>query len=200
MRLTLPPGLVDSYRRLTSRERALLFITGGAAVLIVNLLLLSILLRSARELGSAYTERSEDVRREQLFANQKDSLWVPREAWLKKTQPTLNNGNVEGPRLLETIQALARSNQVLVVSPQILPFAAAAPPGSTVPAPTDYQAVTVKVTTQSDWQNVVRFMAAVQRPDAFLVFDSATLRTEQSDPKKMIGDFVISKWYAPAEK
>lgn len=199
MRLTTPPALAAYYRRLTARERALVLITGGAVLFIANLVLLSVLLRSARELGGAYAEKSQQLSGEQLFANQKNALWAPRNDWLKKTQPVLTNYNIQGNQLLETINGVARSNQMVVTSPGVRPPPARTP-GDAGAGPTDYQAVTVSVETQSDWKSVVRFVAAVQQPDAFLVFDSANLRTEQNDPARMRGTFVISKWFAPAGK
>lgn len=199
MRLTFPPVLVAYYRRITPRERVLLLITGGAVLFVVNLVLLNILLNSGRELGSAYAEKSQQLRGEQLFAGQKNSLWAPRSEWLKKTQPALTNYNIQGNQLLEAINATARNNQIVVTNPGTRP-----PPtrlgGEGGAVPTDYQAVTVSLETQSDWKNVVRFIAAVQSPDAFLVFDNANLRTEQNDPAKMRGTFVISRWFAPAGK
>lgn len=200
MRLTLPPALVAYYRRLTTRERTLLLITGGAVLLIVNLLLLSVLVRSSRELGAEYAEKSQQLRGEQIAANEKSVLWVPRDAWLKKTQPTSPNLNFEGSKLLETIQGVARGNQVILTNPQIQPLDNGRPGVDGAAGPRDYRAVRVKIDTQSDWQGLVRFLAAVQQPEAFLVFDSANLRTEQNDPKRMRGEFMVAKWYAPADR
>ena len=195
----LPTPNFAFYHRLNPRERVLLLITAGAVLFILNLILLSVLLRNSRELNAQYTEKSRELEREQLFAAQKADLWQPRNNWLQKNQPVLVNRALAGPQLLEAVQSLARANVVVVTNPNI-----PAPPGATAGNPTggnvDYQPVSVRVDTQSDWRGAIRFMAAVQKPESFLVFEQANLHADQADPNIMRGEFLISKWYTPAQK
>ncbi len=190
IRLPFPLPTFAFYQRLTARERVLLLIVGGSLVVIVNLILLSVLIRSWRDLSLQYTEKSQELYRETAFADQKASLWQPRNEWLKKTQPPLANRSLAGPQLQEAIKGIAQGNQVIVTNQKFVTATTAAA----------YQPVTVGISTQSDWKSVVKFMATLQRPDAFLVFNTASLHTEQSDPAQVKGEFVISKWYAPAAK
>ena len=199
MSLPFPTPTFAFYHRLNSRERVLLLIVGGSVVFIANLILLSVLLRNSRELGQQYTEKTQELDRENLFAAQKTGLWAPRNEWLKKSQPVLINRALAGSQLLEIVQGIARSNSVIVTNPRI-----PSPSGSTPINPgggnADYQPVSVRIETQSDWKNVVKFVAAVQQPNAFLVFEEGSLRSDQADPAIMRGNFLISKWYAPGGK
>jgi hypothetical protein len=38
----------------------------------------------------------------------------------------------------------------------------------------------------------------VQAPDAFIVFESANIAIDSSDPTQMRGKFKVARWYAPA--
>ena len=187
------------YLRLNPRERVLLLVMGGAVLFIVNLILLSFLLRHTRDLNLQYAEKSQELDREQLFAAQKADLWSPRSAWLQKSQPMLVNRAFASTELLETVKNLAQANMVVVTN-QSFPNPPSNTPGNPSGGNADYQPITVKVDTQSDWKSVVRFIAKVQDPAAFLVFEEATLRADPSDPNIMRGVFVVSKWYAPAGK
>ena len=62
------------------------------------------------------------------------------------------------------------------------------------------QTVSVEGDTQGDWGETVRFLAEVQKPENFLVFDLASLRTSPTDARLMKCHFLVSKWYAPAPK
>ena len=196
---SLPTPNFAFYHRLNPRERVLLLITAGSVLFILNLFLLGVLLRDSRDLNTRYAEKSQALEREQLLAAQKPDLWLPRNEWLNKNQPVLLNRALAGPQLQEAVQSLARANMVVVLNPRI-----PAPSGSTPSNPAggnvDYQPVTLRVDTQSDWRSVVRFMAAVQKPDAFLVFEEANLHADQADPNIMRGEFLISKWYTPAPR
>ena len=199
MPFSLPTPTFAFYHRLNSRERVLLLIVGGSVAFIVNLILLSVLLRNSRELGQQYTEKTQELDRENLFAAQKAALWTPRNDWLKKTQPVLDKPGLAGSQLLEIVQGIARGNGVIVTNPRIVGANGSTPtnPGG---GNADYQPVSVRIDTQSDWKNVVRFVAAVQQPNAFLVFEEGDLSSDRSDPATMHGTFLISKWYAPGGK
>ena len=197
--MTLPLPSFAFYHRLNPRERVLLLVTAGSVLFILNLVLLSFLLRNSRELNLQHAAKSQELRGEQLYAAQKPSLWEPRTGWLQKNQPELKNRAQAGPQLLGTVQDLARRASVIVTNPSI-----SAPTGASPSNPSggnaDFQPVTVRIQTQSDWKSLVRFLAALQTPRNFLVFEQASLRTDQADPQIMRGEFVISKWYAPGEK
>ena len=112
----------------------------------------------------------------------------------------LTNRDRAGTALYEQIQGFARARQVVVSALQIKP-AATVPGGGPAEGSGDApQIVSVEGDTQGDWKETVRFLAEVQKPENFLVFDLATLRTSPGDAKQLRCHFLISKWYAPAAK
>lgn len=197
--MQLPTPSFAFYHRLNPRERVLLLIVVGSVLFILNLIVLSFLLRTSRELNQQYAAKSQELNGELLFAAQKPGLWEPRNAWLHTNQPELKNRALAGSQLLETVQGLARGSAVIVTNPSISSPTNSSP-GNPSGGNANYQPVTVRINTQSDWKSLVKFMAALQQPQAFLVFEQASLRTDQADPGVMRGEFLVSKWYAPGGK
>ena len=197
--MTLPTPSFAFYHRLNSRERVLLLVTAGSLLFILNLVLLSFLLRNSHELNLQYAAKSQELNGELLFAAQKPGLWEPRNNWLHANQPELKNRALAGSQLLETVQGIARGASVIVTNPSI-PSPTGSSPSNPSGGNPDFQPVTVRIQTQSDWRNLVKFIAALQTPKSFLMFEQASLRTDRADPNVMRGEFLISKWYAPGGK
>ncbi len=157
MRFQLPS--FEFYRRMSARERTLSLLVGGTLLLVANLVALSTLLRSSRELRAQIADKSQELHIQGLYA-QEQPMWKQRTDWLKTKQPVLLNYNRAGTDLLDEIQAAARVSRVMINRFQITPL----PPviaGGRETKP-DYQTVSVSVETQSDWA-VAR---AVPRRDA----------------------------------
>ena len=195
MRFKLPS--FEFYHRMSARERMLSLVVGGALLLIVNLVAISTLLGSSRELSGQLASKSQELNVQNMYA-QEQPLWQTRTDWLKSKQPVLANRDRAGTDLLGEVQAAARANHVTLNTFQIVPL----PPailGERVAKP-EYQTVSVSVETQSDWSSLVQFIAGLQKPEGFVVFDKATLRSDATDPTRMKGAFSISKWYAAASK
>jgi len=55
----------------------------------------------------------------------------------------------------------------------------------------------VMVDTHSSWPDLIGFLYAVQKPDQFIVCESANLQVDPADQTKMLGHFKIARWYAP---
>ncbi len=195
MRFALPA--FDFYHRMSTRERLLSLLVGGTLLFIGNLVAISTLLRSSRDLRAQIAEKSQDLHIQNLYA-QEQPMWKQRTAWLKAKQPVLANYNRAGTDLLGAIQTAARTQQVIINTFQITPLPPAIA-GERVAKP-EYQPVSVSVETQSDWAALVQFLATLQRPEEFLVFDRARLTTDPNDPSRMKGSFLIAKWYAPGTK
>ena len=195
MRFRLPT--FEFYYRMSARERALSLMIFGALLLIANLVAISMLLRSTRDARAQIADKSQELHVQNLYA-QEQPMWKQRSDWLKTKQPVLANRDRAGTDLLSEIQAAARINRVSLSTFQIVPL----PPailGERVAKP-EYQTVSLTIETQSDWAAIVNFLALLQRPEGFLVFDKATLRSDPADPLRMKGAFTISKWYAPGGK
>ena len=195
MRFPLPS--FEFYQRLSPRERTLSLIVGGALLLVANIVAISTLLRSSRELRTQIADKSQVLHTQTLYA-QEQPMWKQRVDWLKAKEPALLNRDRAGTDLLGEVQGAARVNRVVLTSFQITPPASAAA-GERVTT-TDYQPVSVSIETQSDWFSLVQFVAALQRPEGFLVFEKATLRSDANDPQRMKGAFSVSKWYAASVK
>ncbi len=195
MRFRLPT--FEFYQRMSARERLLSLIVGGSLLLVANLVAISVVLRSSRELRTQIADKSQELRVQQMYA-QEQPVWKQRTDWLKTKQPIMVNPDRAGSDLLNEVQAEAKTNRLMLTSFQITPR----PPaivGDRAPKP-EYQTASISVETQSDWAAMVQFLAALQRPEGFLVFDRATLRSDPNDPQRIKGSFGVSKWYAPGAK
>ena len=187
------------FHRLTRRERILTLLVAGTVFVILNLLAINFLLDTYASLTRQYAENQANAFRLKALADQ-EGMWRQRNDWLKSTEPVLNNRDRAGTALYEQVQGLARAKQVMVTSLQIKP--AATVPGGTTPKDTGDapQVVSVEADMQGDWKETVHFLTEIQKPENFLVFDLASLRSNPADAKQMKCHFLISKWYAPAAK
>ncbi len=194
--MRLPNLPLAWFHRLTQRERLLTLIVAGAVFFVANLVAIRFLLNSYSTLMSHYAEDHRNLILLRALADQ-HGTWTQRNDWLKSTQPVLNNRDRAATALYEQLQGIARARQVVVNSLQIR--LTAPPPGAAVPddAP---QTVSVEGDTQGNWGEMVRFLAEVQKPENFLVFDLASLRTSPTDAQLLKCHFLVSKWYAPAAK
>ncbi len=179
------------YQRITRRERVLLLLVVGTAFLLGNLYALSTVTRSFHTLRQDYRDKSDEWNFASHFIQDK-AVWDARTEWLRNTQPKMTNRDSVSYALLDQVQGLGRQYKVLITGSKIRPVT----PGDKVSP--DYQAVTMEIDTRSDWSDLVHFLNALQqKPDSFVAFDEARLHSEPSDPATMIGNFRLSKWYAP---
>ena len=187
------------FQRLTRRERILTLLVAGTVFVIANLLAIRFLLDAYTGLARQYRDDQSNLLRLRALASQQP-MWVQRNDWLKSAQPILINRDRAGTALYEQVQNLARAKQIMVKSLQIKP-AATTPAGTTARVDPDApQIVSVDAETQGDWRETVHFLAEIQKPENFLVFDQASVRANPTDPKQMQCHFLISKWYAPVGK
>ena len=193
--MRLPSFSLAWFHRLSRRERMLTLLVGGAVFVILNLAALRFLLGAYSDLSSRYAEDRRNLLLLRALAGEQDT-WTQRNEWLKATQPILTNRDRAGTALYEQLQGIARARQVIVSTLQIKPLGTAAAPASEgVP-----QIVSVEGDTQGNWQETVRFLAEIQKPENFLVFDQASLHTSPTDARVLRCHFLVSKWYAPAAK
>ena len=89
--------------------------------------------------------------------------------------------------LLEEVRNAARARNVVLENPAL----------GTVDAQAGYQSVSVDIETKSSWKDLIDFMAGLQQPEKFIVFERSNLQIDTTDPTKMRGRFRIAKWYAP---
>ena len=198
MALSLPVPTFGFYQRLSARERMLTLLVGATVFVVINLILLSMLIGSFGENRRLYAQQSQELKIQSLFAGELP-MWKQRMDWLKARQPALTNRSRAGTELLEQVQGAARVSKVIITNPQIKP-PPVTPGGGKDLTGRDYQAVSVEFDTESDWGALIGFAQTLQKPEAFLVFDLATLRSDPGNAEQIKGQFRVSKWYAPASK
>jgi hypothetical protein len=171
--------------RLNSRERVLLCVLTGALFLLGNWMLFgSLAHRHARVRSDLAAKRSEIKSMQTLVAGAGE--WAGRETWLNATQPKLTNPEQAGVQLLDQIKEIARANEVLLENPEL----------GRVETQAASQVVSVQLSAKSSWGNLVKFLHAVQTPERFITFESATFQVDPSNAKRMACQFKIAKWYA----
>lgn len=171
---------------LSSREKFLAALVGGAVVLFITLALLSAFAKKRSLLVSQLADRRGELAGIQVLLGER-ALWEKRDAWLTEKQPKLANESSAGVALLDQIREFARANDVTLENQVI------GQPGKTQ----WYRSVTVNVETRSSWESLIAFLQAVQKPDAFIIFENANLQIDAGDASKMRGRFKIARWYAP---
>ncbi len=172
-------------QRMSRRERFLATLVGGTLFLLLNLFIWSWLSGTlARAQAEVATLKS--ARQQQSAFLKERSMWEKREAWLKKTQPTLK-GPGETSALLDQVKEVAGKHNVLIENPNL---------GGVESTPT-HQSTWVQIEAKSPWQPLVRFLHDLQQPEAFVVFESVNLAIDSSDPTMMRGKFKIARWFAP---
>ena len=171
---------------LSSRERFLASLVGGAFALLLTLALLSAFSKKQSLLRSQLADRRSELAAIQTLLGER-GVWEKRDAWLSEKQPKLLNESSAGVSLLDAVRELARAHEVTLENPVI------GQPGKTQWA----RSVSVNVETRSSWDSLIAFLQAAQKPDAFIIFESANLQIDAGDASQMRGRFRIARWYAP---
>lgn len=173
---------------MSQREKILSLIVGGIFVLLLNLFLLKFFLTNHRRLRGDLA--ANQTRLEQLELLQADRpLWEQRDAWVKSNLQRLENPDAEGVKLLEEVKDIARKHSVLVTPPsRALDITLRKP---------EYAAVRVNLEATSGWENLIDFLAEMQGPGKFVVFENLNLKKDAKDLTKMHAKLKVAKWYAP---
>lgn len=177
--------IASALQRMNRRERTLALIIVAVVFLLLNLFIWSSLLgglgRARAELAARQSARKQQV----VFLKEK-KMWHTREEWLKTHQPSLKSP-VEASTLLDELKQAAGKHNILIENPAI---------GTSDSTP-NYQAVFASIETKSPWPPLVHFLYDVQRPDAFVVFESVNLQIDSADPTTMRGKFKVARWFTP---
>jgi hypothetical protein len=175
------------YERMNQRERLLSWIVAGAVIVLVNLVILSWLFGALGRARIELAARKAALAEQAVYVKERD-LWTKRDQWLREHQPTLKNP-AEASVLLDQLKQVAGKYNVLIQNPAI-------GSGETTP---NHQTVFASIETKSPWPPLVHFLYDVQKPEAFVVFESVNLAIDSSDPTMMRGKFKIARWFAPAQ-
>jgi hypothetical protein len=177
------------YGRMNRRERILSLMVASALFVLINFFLWSWILGAVGRSRSELAERKLKRKEQEVLIKERD-LWTQRDQWLQEHQPAFNGASEASTLLEQKLRPVAAKYNILLENPQI-------GSGETTPS---HQTVWASVDTKSDWQSLVHFLYDVQQPDAFIVFESATLAVDSGDPTKMRGKFKVARWFAPAQK
>jgi hypothetical protein len=190
------PGVFhfEFYHRLSKRERVLVLLVGGAVFILLNLIALRTLIVSFKELNRTRSEKALAIETSGFYVRE-EPLWQERVKWMREKQPVLQNRDVLGVQLQNQIKKLADQHKVILSGQSILP-----PASGQVGKITEYQALIVQIDAKSDWGSMVRFIYSLQKPENFIAFESASLKTDPNDKLMIMGRFQIAKWYAPAAR
>ena len=176
------------YERMSRRERLLSWIVAGAVAILLNLAIWSWLLgavsRARKDLARQKAARAESA----VYIKERD-LWEKRDQWLRGHQPVLKSP-AEASTLLDELKQVAGKHNILIENPAI-------GSGETTP---NHQTVFASIDTKSPWPPLVHFLYDVQQPESFIVFETAGLAIDSSDPTQMRGKFKIARWFAPAQR
>lgn len=171
--------------RLTSRERFLLAVVIGFLFVLGNGILLKSLSNRNAGLQADLAAKRSEVKSMKVILAENDQ-WAARDKWLTAVQPKLTNPQQAGVQLLDQIKETARAFDVALESPEL----------GSVEAQPACRSVSVQVSTKSSWENLVKFLHAMQQPDKFIVFETATLQIDPGNATRMACRFKIAKWYA----
>ena len=175
--------------RMNRRERTMSLMVAGVVFLLINLFLWNSLLGAMSHARTDLTQRRLMRKEQEILIKERD-LWTQRDQWLQQHQPTFNGASEASTLLEQQLRPVAAKYNILLENPQI-------GSGETTPS---HQTVWASVDTKSDWQSLVHFLYDVQQPEAFIVFESATMNVDTSDPTKMRGKFKIARWFAPPQR
>lgn len=178
--------IAQILQRMNRRERILTGVVALVVFILANLFFWSWLFRA---IGDSRLEvaRRKATHNEQAVLLRESDLWTNREKWVREHQPAFH-GASDASALLDQLKQVSGKYNVLIENPAIGPSVATG----------NYQSVSVSVETKSQWPPLVHFLYDVQAPDAFMVFESANIAIDSSDPTQMRGKFKIARWYAPA--
>ena len=173
-------------RQLTGREKILAFAVGGIAIFVLNAIFLNYLIKQHTLIRGEIDTRNREWESMQVVFKERE-LWQQREAWITENQPKLTNENSAGVQLLDFAKDTARKHSVTMENPVI----------GVLERDPAHRGVPVSFETKSSWPSLIKFLAEIQQPEQFIVFDTANIQIEPTDPTMIRGQFRMSRWYAP---
>ena len=171
---------------LSPREKKLAIGVGGTVFVLLNLFIFSAFSRQDLALRTELAQQRLEWSNMQILLGEQ-SLWADRDAAITAKQPVMAGENAAGVELLDTIRGIAKMHSVSLEQ-EVL--------GGVVDNQW-YRSAPVTVDTHSSWPDLVAFLYALQKPDQFIVCESANIQVDPADQTKMLGHLKIARWYAP---
>ena len=171
--------------QLSQREKMLATIVGAAVLLVLNLVVIKIFLKNRQQLATELAAKAGQIKQSAARISEKD-MWAERDAWLKKTQPKLENEGKAAVNLNDEINEVAKKTGVQLLEPQL----------GTVTRQPQYVSVFVTIDAKATKEALRDFLYEMQSPERSVVFESANLQFDKDDKTQMHGKFKIAKWFA----
>jgi Tfp pilus assembly protein PilO len=176
---------MSTLANMTRREKILAAGVGSVLFILLNLFLLSFFFGKQATLRADLAIKQDSFQTASTLLSERE-LWTKRDAWLRAKQPKLVDESGAGVELLNEIKDAAKKSDATLENPAI---------GTTQKTP-GYRSVPVNVETKSSWESLIKFLHEVQKPDQFIVLESANIQIDSADQTKMHGHFKIARWYA----
>ncbi len=174
-------------RPLTSSEKNLSLLLGGALFLAANLLGGSFYLRKSKLLRMEIDALKNRRIEASVWIEEKE-LWESRAKWIADNQPRRPESGDPSSNLLEEIQRTAREHQLQILEQSLQ---------DPVKKPSVFE-VAIRLKVGGSFENIVLWLASLQKPAAFLAVPSFTLKSDK-EPPNVICDLLIARWHAPAK-
>lgn len=175
--------------RMNQRERVLSMAVGGILFVLLNLFIWSWLFGAISRAHTELAARKETRKQQEIYVKERD-LWTKRADWIQQHQPVLKDAGEASKLLEEQLRPVAAKHKILLENPQI---------GSGESTP-NHQTVFATFETKSEWRPLVQFLYEIQQPEAFIVFESASLSVDNNEPTMMRGKFKVARWFTPAPR
>jgi len=177
--------MIRALSNLSPRERSLAIIVGTALVILLNLIGIKFFMQHVHSLREELATQTASWQAQQELLSKRE-FWDQRDAWLQATQPKLTNAATAGGQFLDAIQNLAAKNHLTVQNPAINP-----------PQKGSYhQSVSVTLQATGAWADTIAFLQQLQKPEEFVVLETAGVKIDPTDNTKIQSQLRIAKWYA----
>lgn len=188
-------GLIKKGGRpLTQREKNLAVLTGAVFFLIINVVVVTLLVRKQGDLRERVGELREERAEADMWLKEKET-WQARKQWLEKTQSVLASPSVESAQLLETLSTSAARHSITIVEQGFSePEGSNGPNGAGTVKPHDE--IDVKLKVSGPMEAVTRWLAEIQQPEKLQGVNSLSMKVE-GDPSKIVCELTVARYYAP---
>ena len=160
-------------------------LVGVAVFLVLNLVVIKFFNKNRQQLATELAAKAGQIQQSAARISEKD-VWAERDAWLKKTQPKLENEGKAAVNLNDEINEVAKKTNVQLQEPRL----------GTVARNPQYVSVFVEIDAKATKEALRDFLYEMQSPERSVVFETANLQFDRDDKTQMYGKFRIAKWFA----
>jgi len=172
-------------KQMTPRERTLAIIVGLGLFAFVNLFLVKFLGGFHRQFRSDLAAKSIEVETMRSLLAERE-MWLQRDQWLQTRMPKLENRDRAAAELRKLVTEIAGKHNIPLEKANL----------GSPETRAQYALVALSFETKSKWKDLAAFLRELQKPDAFIVVESAKLNIDETDKTQMRGRFRVAKWFS----